>query len=82
MQDLAKTNTGNDSVKLLSLSVVIAIEVLLSNLSEEERKHFAAVFHNIAFQIEAEPYANMSLLGMLFGRKPAAKVPLMGDKNV
>src|SRR4051812_32386649 len=81
MQELVDTNIGNDSEKLLSLSVVIAIKALTSDMSSEDRRSFAADFKNIAFQIEAEPYVGMSLLDMLLRRKPPVIAPVKGSEN-
>jgi hypothetical protein len=76
-----ETNVAADPKELLLLSAQIATKVGSNDLSVNGRRRLAAVFHGVAYQIEAEAYANTSHWRAFWGMKTITKAPVAGDEN-
>ena len=68
VQELLKSNPDT-SVDLLSLSIMIAINVLSSNMSDNDKSQFVSIFHQIANQLEDGVIADKSFLSAFFDKK-------------
>jgi hypothetical protein len=68
VQELLRSNPDT-SVNLLSLSMVIALNSLSSNMNDNDKSHFASIFHQIANQLEDGVIADKSFLSAFFGKK-------------
>jgi hypothetical protein len=68
VQELLKSNPDT-SVELRSLSIMIAINSLSSNMSDNDKSHFASNFRQIANQLEDGVFADKSFLSAFFGKE-------------
>jgi hypothetical protein len=82
IHDILGTSAAADSKELLLLSAQIAAKVDSSELDDDSRRRFAAIFRDVAYQIEAEAYADTGYLRALCDLKTVTKPPIVGDKNV
>jgi|SRR5215212_10579484 hypothetical protein len=83
IHELLMANAGKDSkdLDLLSLSAYIAIKVQLTDISNKDRKKFAALFRNIALKVENKDFSNVSSW-MLFGIRKRIPKDRKVDENV